>query len=250
MEGVTLEPPYDRAMLEEICARAQERERDFHRALGWLETHSTAQAITYGIRSLWLKSSLPLSRWALDIEDFALCTNEDRSDLQIAARFRKDGHPPVRQMIPFTPTEYAQAVATFPCTPPEIVREIALTAPGLSLDDVGALVPARYLLYRFAETNEKTEGMHVTPEECVKYKCVFPDPDRFLMEVANNGQGCAYVMDCEERVYYHDYGDLPGVILCTPSFDEMVRAYSVKPPVLWEPYEPGWATYPGEESAS
>jgi hypothetical protein len=248
MDWILLEPPFDRQALRQIGARARRGWRDLSHTIGWLMEHPTSEAITESLGLLWAASSLPLSRWIADVEGFRLCTNEDRSDLRIGVLFGRAGYPRIMQRTPLTVSEYSRATAAFPCPLPGLVREVALTAPGLSLGDTGELFAPEDVSRPMSRMRRWVLRRNITPELCARYGCVFSNDQRFLMEVADNGQGCWYVIDRKGRLYYHEYGDLPGLIPCTISFDGFVRAYFEDPGVMLNPYKAGWAVYPQQRN--
>lgn len=244
METIILSPPFDPDQLAHIASSSLKEEwQDVRTTVRWLLRHKSVEAMTRSIKALWERSSLPLREWAYRVKAVEAWTTEKGSSLDLAVHLIGRGAQPVFQHGPFQPDELAECTRTFPGTLPDVLQEVSLTSPGLHVNRIGPLGDTTFFLHPLHHVLRRTRT-ETTPEVCSEYGCVYPDPTVFVMEVAENGQGCSYVLHMDGSLYFHDWPDLPGLIPCSVSVDRLVEVFFEAPETICDPYEAGWAKYP------
>lgn len=244
VQGKIMRAPFDYALLEEISMRASAGGHDVSATLKWIAEQRTNQAMMSAIQASWQRSDLPIRCWAEDIVDCCVWVNDAGTDLRINPQFDVPSYPQVLQAAPLSDADISHVLVDLPKDIHSFLRHIAITSPGLSLNEVGELMPPECLWDRLGVMRAWIQDRGITPELCEEYKCVFPGDERFVLEVAHNGQACYYVIDRDGGLYYHEYGDLPGLLPCTVGIQTMVERYLEDPEVLLNPYLAGWVEYP------
>jgi len=243
MRTVILNPPFDPKQLGDIAARClEENWHDASTTVRWLLRHDSVEEMTRSIRGAWQASSLPLKEWAYRIEAVEACT-EERGRI-LGLRVHVIGRRPIWQNAPFDREELCQCLRALADPIPQVLTELALAAPGLHIDHVGPLGHPTFFLRPLYRVLKSTSADGTTRELCAERGCVYPDPAVFLTEIAENGQGCSYVLHRNGRLYYRDGPAGPGRMPCSLSVSGLGEAFFDSPQRILDPYEAGWTTYP------
>lgn len=249
MTHIVLQPPFDRSQLARIASDWFARNHvDLSDAVRWLTRHDSGESMIKSMKMAWKQASLlPVCQWANHIDSVETITHESHGGLSLAIRIGGDQTRLVQQDVPFDHDVLHDCLSYFPVDIPSPLRDIAEACPGLKIDDVGPLASSAYFYRRLGHIAQWIQGREITTEICLEQACIFPDPDVFLMELANNGEGSLYVLPRNESIYFYDCGDLPGLLPCSVSLEEFVNTFFEEPMRILDPYNTGWAEYPVSE---
>ena len=210
----------------------------------WIREHPDPRQMVKAVGQAWSHTSLPVRHWVESITDVKIMTNERYTELLLEVTLEGLGVRSVLQEAPLGEEEVQRLAKRIPGNVPAVLKEIGAACPGLSIEDTGALMRSEFLFDPLGQISRWVACSDTTPSVCDHYGCEYPDPARFRLECADNGQACCYVLDVDNCIYYHSYGDLPGLVRCTVSPNEFVRAYFKSPEVILDPFTVGWAKYP------
>lgn len=233
MDIVALEPPYDWTLLDAIAAEALTTNgRYVANTVAWLRRHPSEEQQTEAVRRAWQATPFALHAWAPAIERVELLAQSDGGDLVLHVVGADLPHA-ITQQAPFDDAFLDEAAQRLGGPLPSAVRHLARAAPGLSLDRRGALLRPTHLweslgLVRrcarhWAEPRPK-RAMLQTPE---------PRLAMYLMEVAEEPQGHAFLVDRAHAVWFFDHLE-PTLTPCTVALDDFVAGYLADPDCLYD----------------
>lgn len=242
MDELRLGPPLDRRFLRKVTAALQEDGWiDASDMTGWLATHGSSAQMIAAIREVWSRTSLPLRDWAGRVDEVEVWFRNN--DLRLAVHVSDDPDVIVWQAAPLEPTAFEAMAAAFPRALPTLLRETALSVPGMVVDWFGPLVAPRYLARRLEYVTAWAEG--IGEEECERLGFEYPDPKRHLVEVVDNGLGDCYVLGMDGTIYFFDH-DACGLVRCSIALERLVEEYFASPQGILDPYGRQWAEVPRE----
>ena len=247
MEGeFPLEPPFHGRMLKKIARAFREEDRsDIADTIGWLLEHNSSAAISESLRSAWSASSLPLREWADQIDHAEAWVLND--DLKVAVHLVGSKSPVVWQAAPIEHQRLQAIAGGFPQAVPEVMEQLALAAPGLSLNRIGALGEPRYFTNRLGYVTRWLRKRD--RESVIRRGYDYPDPERHLMEVVANGIGDCYVLGVDDVIHFFDH-EADGMVPCTVNLEELIEKYFDSPEDIIDPFGREWAEHPPEPQKS
>jgi len=248
MGTVVLKPPFERRRLESIASMARkEYHSDARGTVEWLLRHPRHEEMTSAIRTAWGASSLPLATWAGRIVGVEACTPDQAHDLNLLVYLEGEASETILQKAPFETENLERCLRELPGTVPDIVRDIAVAAPGLTIGDFGPVGAPEFYTWRLARISEWAHRFGITHEDAARFNCIYPDPSVFLMEIAGTGLGPLYALHRDGNLFFYDWPDLPGLIPCSVSLEDFIACFFHAPQTIADPYGMGWTTYPVEQ---
>ncbi|HOB76241.1 MAG TPA: hypothetical protein PKG54_17150 [Phycisphaerae bacterium] len=122
---------------------------------------------------------------------------------------------------------------SWPQLPPAVVLDIAQAAPGLSINETGSVSSPRFFQERLGYTCSWFKDMGPSPEECEQAGLEYPDPDVFLMEVAEDGIGNAFLVKKDGTLYMFEHEE-SLLRPCRTSVQDFLEAYFKSPEVIFD----------------
>lgn len=246
MDRMIVQPPFDSAWLHELAAALHhEGWADASGTVAWLDEHRAAQQMVSCIRTAWGETSLPLREWANRIENVALAASE--KEIMLAVHLVGAADKPILQSAPFTPHRLRGYTKAFPAALPSLLEQLALSAPGLSLDGSSALAEPRYFMDRLGYIRRWLRN--VKREDVLRLGYEYLDPQRHLLEAAHNGQGDCYVIGADESLSFFNH-EANGLVRCSVTWPDFLNAYFKCPDDILDPFANGWASEPCEQKGS
>lgn len=242
MDDLRLGPPLDRRFLRKLAsALIEDGWSDLSGMVGWLTRHGSGESMAAAICDAWSGTSLPLRAWAARVGDVEVWLRSN--DLRIAVRISGNPDMIAWQTAPFETAAFEAMAAMLPHPLPELLRDAALSAPGMVLDRVGPLAAPRYLAKPLEYVTRWAEG--IGREECERLGFEYPDPKRHLVEVLDNGLGDCYVLGTDGTMYFFDH-EACGLVRCNVTLEGLLHQYFASPQGILDPYEQKWAQRPRE----
>lgn len=208
-------------------------------AIAWIMSHNSDQAVLEGIRNAWRQTSLVLPEWAEDIEKINVVAVAD--GIQLDIQFKRRPEFNVRQSVPIRPDRLEQLIAGFPHPLPPLMCELALSAPGLCLENTGLIAEPRYYYERLGSVSRWFCDVDKYEIARLGFKCI--DHRLHLMEVASNNYGDCYLVGTDGAIWFFDH-EVPGLVSCAIHLDQLLEQYLASPEVILDPYESQWAILP------
>jgi hypothetical protein len=242
LDTARLTPPFTQFRLWQVpsLANAGEHAAD---AVAWLLKHRSKQAMVDALREAWGSLNLPLRDWAHRISEIGVWVRN--GDVRLGVRLTERRAIAVWQAVPISQARLRSLTKSFPHAPPKVMEDLALAAPGLSLNDTGALAEPQFFGNRLGYVTDWVKGVKTELAEVARLGFEYPDPRRHLMEVASNGLGDCYVLGVDECVYFFDH-EVPGLVRCSVGLGQLVERYFDRPHDILDPYVAGWAEHPCE----
>jgi hypothetical protein len=235
MERVLLRPPFTAQVLDCIAAEMRGRHgADPQDTVRWLLMHNDSGIMARSIRAAWAASELPLRDWAGKIAAASAFTDEARSFLGVEVRLDTLPETHVVQQAPLGEAAFADFCARIPCALPPVLRQLAISAPGLRLADTGMLCcpwdfrsPLRQATtcLEFLERNRPTE---LGPSQLRQ------SFGALVVELATDDLGNYFVLDRNQRVYFFDHLECDALQPCRVSANEFVTTYFANPQCVYD----------------
>lgn len=242
MKWYTLDPPFDADLLKRISSNAWDRNwTDLSDTVKWVLEHQDIEHITALVKAAWDRCSLPLKEWAYRIEMVEVCATDLDVALRVSLVGQLDGDAPIYQYAPIEPVRLQKYVRDFPSPIPSIIRELALVAPGLTLEHSGEIAAPTYFMHRLGYITKWCKGVSVSQDTLSGSDYAYPNSDVYLMEVAASGLGNFYVMAKDQSLHFFDH-EVPGLLPCSVTIDDFIAKYFESPEEIIDPFELGWAT--------
>ena len=228
MTDVRLEPPFDPLQLQLIVKETREA---YHEDLGhtaaWLLTMNDGLRMVDAVRRAWRASSLPLRTWGdLITRVFAYTTDQENSIwLEIVLKGWEEHD--VLQQAPFTHTMLETCRWMLPCPIPQVMCDVALSAPGLRLKDEAMIgAPQAYV----DPMGFVRHWMRDVPLILNDTKEELP-LDFFITEVATDPESNQIVLGSDERLYYwaHEVGVM---FRCKVDLEKLIAEFFRNPASL------------------
>lgn len=233
MDPVPLNPPFDPSVIRQIAARsAYHYWHDATDTVEFLLRHQSNAAMTAAIRAAWEASALPVKSWAGTIEEVRAWTNSEFTQLYLKV-IRGGGEEPVFQFGPILREALEHICTQLGCDLPGVLRDVALTCPGITLNDTGELgstahfrEPLRHLRNWIGEPPTEIDDLKY-------WEALDAQASRMLIEVAGDGIGNLFALGRDERVYFFDHEE-PELRVCGVSLEELVMTYFSRPECVFD----------------
>jgi len=247
MKWRTIDPSFDAEVLKKISSNAWDRNwTDLSDTVKWVLEHQSTEKITEVVKTAWERCSLALNEWAYRIEMVEVCATDLDIALRVSLVGQLDDDESIYQYAPMEPARLQKYVRDFPSPIPSMIRELALVAPGLTLEQSGEIAAPTYFMHRLGYLTRWCEGVSVNQASLSGSGYAYPDPEVYLMEVAANGLGDFYVMGNDQSLHFFDHEE-SGLLPCSVTVDDFIAKYFESPEEIIDPFASGWANEPGSD---
>ena len=235
MERIVLEPPFSAKVLASICRNMHETNLvDPQDTVRWLLKMNDGARMRRAIRAAWMATTLPLCEWASRVVSVSAYTNETQTVLGLEVLLDTAQGTCVRQQAPFAPAKFETLCSQNGLRVPGAVRELALSAPSLRLENTGTVCcpwyfrsPLAYVEY-WLDFLERGRSEHLGPFLPRQHL------GGLALELANDGLGNCFIMGRDQRVYFFDHLECEEFQPCRVDATEFIQAYFANPRCVYD----------------
>lgn len=243
MEPKKLDYPFkEKNLRKAVAGLSKDGWADATGMVPWLLEHNSQEQLIAAVKEIWQASSLPLAQWSDAIQSVEVWRRTE--SLRLAVHLTDPADMIVWQASPFSAEDLNRYTAKLPGPLPNIARQIALVAPGLSFKDHGALVEPEHLHSPLAYLHLWMDDADEDETRRLGLECL--DAGRQMIEIATNGLGDQYVLGVRGDLFFFDH-EADGLVHCDVGFDELVAAYFKDSESIYDPFVNKWAKQPVEQ---
>jgi hypothetical protein len=236
LPGCFIEAPFGQKRIKKAKTLAfKENKIEAVRILDWLLCHPTVEQMIEAVAEAWRPSSLPLRGWAESIAKVWLWMPDNSDDYALAVFLHKLPIRLVFQQAPLSQESLDGYLQSFPKPPPQILRELALAAPGLSFDSKSCLLPPRCVERRMKAVRTWVDRMFETDREIygeARYSTGFLD--RCLMEIVSDPHGNWFLLGLDESIWFWDHEEVIRLCPCSITLEQLITGYLADPDCLYD----------------